>query len=154
MFCTSEFIRPKKWPRNITTSGLEAFLMMIFQSIHLGSPRLEIISESWSRKMTAYDEFYWNLNFPDMDECKHCYPLATATPTEQNMIRYGSSKFWNKKAADKLGLRKHCCGVPIPQKVLVEQDSWVGTITVTGRLIITGNSFLIPLPGWPVWKFL
>ena len=53
--------------------------------------------------LTAYDEFYWNLNFPDPENCKHCYPLATAIPTEKNMIRYGSSKFWNKKAEDKLG---------------------------------------------------
>jgi len=53
------------------------------------------------KELTAYDEFYWNLNFPE--NCKHCYPLATAIPTEKNMIRYGSSKFWNKQAADQLG---------------------------------------------------
>lgn len=55
------------------------------------------------KSVTAYDEFYWNLNFPSPDECTHCYPLATAIPTEQNMVRYGSGKFWNKSAADKLG---------------------------------------------------
>ncbi|MDG0964023.1 MAG: hypothetical protein P8O23_03100 [Opitutales bacterium] len=53
--------------------------------------------------LTAYDEFYWNLNFPNTKDCKHCYPLATAIPSEKNMIRYGSSKFWNKQAEDKLG---------------------------------------------------
>jgi len=53
------------------------------------------------KELTAYDEFYWNLNFPE--NCTHCYPLATAIPTEKNMIRYGSSKFWNKQAADQLG---------------------------------------------------
>ena len=53
--------------------------------------------------LTAYDEFYWNLNFPDSKKCKHCYPLATAIPTEKNIIRYGSSKFWNKQAEQKLG---------------------------------------------------
>jgi hypothetical protein len=52
------------------------------------------------KELTAYDEFYWNLNFPT--NCQHCYPLATATPTEKNMIRYGSSKFWNKLAEEKL----------------------------------------------------
>ena len=49
----------------------------------------------------AFDEFYWNLNFDS--DCAECSPLATATPTKENMIRYGSSKFWNKEAADKLG---------------------------------------------------
>ena len=53
--------------------------------------------------LTAYDEFYWNLNFPSGKKCNHCYPLATAIPTEKNMIRYGSSKFWNKQAEEKLG---------------------------------------------------
>jgi hypothetical protein len=67
-------------------------------------------------KLTAYDEFYWNLNFPDIEECKHCYPLATATPTEQNMIRYGSSKFWNKKAADKLGTPQALLWCSDPEK--------------------------------------
>ena len=52
------------------------------------------------KELTAYDEFYWNLNFPT--NCQHCYPLATATPTEKNMIRYASSKFWNKLAEEKL----------------------------------------------------
>ncbi len=53
--------------------------------------------------LTAYDEFYWNLNFPDPQSCPHCYPLATAIPTEKNMIRYGSGKFWNRDAERKLG---------------------------------------------------
>ena len=46
-------------------------------------------------------QFYWNLNFDE--KCTDCSPLARATPTKENMIRYGSSKFWNKEAADKLG---------------------------------------------------
>jgi|GEM_PF-494649 len=50
---------------------------------------------------TVFDELYWNLNFDD--DCEHCHALASATPTKQNMVRYGSPKFWNKDAADKLG---------------------------------------------------
>ncbi|MEO0414905.1 MAG: hypothetical protein AAF226_08135 [Verrucomicrobiota bacterium] len=47
-----------------------------------------------------YDELYFNMNFQIDSEF---IPLATATPTEENMIRYGSSKFWNIKAEQKLG---------------------------------------------------
>ena len=55
------------------------------------------------KPVRVYDELYWNLDLADEASCGHCYALATAVPTEQNMIRYGSSKFWNKSAADKLG---------------------------------------------------
>ena len=64
--------------------------------------------------LTAFDEFYWNLNFPK--NCNHCYPLATATPTEQNMIRYGSSKFWNKNAEEKLGTPQALLWCSDPEK--------------------------------------
>ena len=66
--------------------------------------------------LTAYDEFYWNLNFPDPEKCKHCYPLATAVPTEKNMIRYGSSKFWNKQAEEKLGTPQALLWCSDPEK--------------------------------------
>ncbi len=59
------------------------------------------VARGLSGSVKAFDEFYWNLNF-DKD-CPDCHPLATATPTAKNMVRYGSSKFWNKGAADKLG---------------------------------------------------
>jgi len=59
------------------------------------------VARGLSGSVKAFDEFYWNLNF-DKD-CPHCHPLATAAPTAKNMVRYGSSKFWNKDAADKLG---------------------------------------------------
>ena len=49
----------------------------------------------------TYDELYWNLNFDS--ENPKVYPLVTAVPTKQNMVRYGSSKFWNRLAADQLG---------------------------------------------------
>ncbi len=49
----------------------------------------------------VYDELYWNLNIQRDDPS--VYALATAVPTRSNMVRYGSSKFWNKLAADKLG---------------------------------------------------
>lgn len=58
------------------------------------------VGSGLSKPVTAYDEFYWNLDFPK--DCEDCYPLGLATPTEKNMVRYGSSKFWNKEAADKL----------------------------------------------------
>jgi hypothetical protein len=66
--------------------------------------------------LTAYDEFYWNLNFPKSADCKHCYPLATAIPTEKNMIRYGSSKFWNKQAEEKLGTPQALLWCSDPEK--------------------------------------
>ncbi len=66
------------------------------------------------KELTAFDEFYWNLNFPK--NCNHCYPLATATPTEQNMIRYGSSKFWNKNAEEKLGTPQALLWCSDPEK--------------------------------------
>jgi putative membrane-bound dehydrogenase-like protein len=62
------------------------------------------VSHGIDRPVRAFDEFYWNLNLSD--DCQECYPLATATPTRQNMVRYGSSKFWNKDAADKLGTKQ------------------------------------------------
>jgi hypothetical protein len=66
--------------------------------------------------LTAYDEFYWNLNFPKSADCKHCYPLATAIPTQKNMIRYGSSKFWNKQAEEKLGTPQALLWCSDPEK--------------------------------------
>ena len=66
------------------------------------------------KDLNAYDEFYWNLNFPT--NCQHCYPLATATPTEKNMIRYGSSKFWNKQAEEKLGTPQALLWCSDPEK--------------------------------------
>ena len=59
------------------------------------------VSRGLSKPIRAYDEFYYNLNLDK--SCNHCYPLATATPTKQNVIRYGSSKFWNRQAEELLG---------------------------------------------------
>ena len=59
------------------------------------------VARGLSGSIKAFDEFYWNLSFDK--SCKDCYPLVTATPTPENMVTYGSSKFWNKDAADKLG---------------------------------------------------
>ncbi|WDE99317.1 ThuA domain-containing protein [Lentisphaera profundi] len=59
------------------------------------------VAKGIEKPVRVYDELYWNLNFDD--QCKDCYPLATAIPTAENMVRYGSSKFWNKEASDKLG---------------------------------------------------
>ena len=59
------------------------------------------VARGLSGSIKAFDEFYWNLSFDK--SCKDCYPLATGTPTPENMVTYGSSKFWNKDAADKLG---------------------------------------------------
>jgi len=54
--------------------------------------------------LKVYDELYWNLNLDT--ENSQVYALATAIPTRQNMVRYGSSKFWNRLAADKLGTKQ------------------------------------------------
>ena len=51
--------------------------------------------------LKVYDELYFNMNFKE--GCSDCYPLATAIPTAENMIRYGSFKFWSQSAADQLG---------------------------------------------------
>ena len=59
------------------------------------------VARGLSGSIKAFDEFYWNLSFDK--SCKDCYPLVTGTPTPENMVTYGSSKFWNKDAADKLG---------------------------------------------------
>ncbi|MBT3540245.1 MAG: SGNH/GDSL hydrolase family protein [Opitutae bacterium] len=59
------------------------------------------VSRGLSKPIRAYDEFYYNLNLDK--SCNHCYPLATAIPTKQNVIRYGSSKFWNRQAEELLG---------------------------------------------------
>lgn len=59
------------------------------------------VSNGLKEPIKVYDELYWNLNFKE--ECKDCYPLAKAVPTKENMIRYGSKRFWNKHAAEKLG---------------------------------------------------
>ena len=59
------------------------------------------VARGLSGSIKAFDEFYWNLSFDK--SCTECYPLATGTPTPENMVTYGSSKFWNKDAADKLG---------------------------------------------------
>ena len=51
----------------ILSYGLGVFMMMIFPSIHHGLLIFEREKPSgWSRcqKLTAFDEFYWNLNFP------------------------------------------------------------------------------------------
>jgi hypothetical protein len=59
------------------------------------------VSRGLSKPIRAYDEFYYNLSFDK--SCNHCYPLATAIPTKKNVIRYGSSKFWNRQAEEQLG---------------------------------------------------
>ena len=59
------------------------------------------VSRGLSKPVRAYDEFYYNLSFDQ--SCNHCYPLATAIPTHKNVIRYGSSKFWNRQAEELLG---------------------------------------------------
>ncbi len=58
------------------------------------------ISRGLNSGLRTFDEFYWNLNFDN--ESPHVYPLVTAIPRKQNMVRYGSSKFWNHLAAKKL----------------------------------------------------
>jgi hypothetical protein len=59
------------------------------------------VSRGLSKPIRAYDEFYYNLSFDK--SCNHCYALATAVPTRKNVIRYGSSKFWNRQAEEQLG---------------------------------------------------
>ena len=59
------------------------------------------VARGLKSEFKTYDELYWNLNFDEKDP--KVYPLVTAIPTRQNMVRYGSSKFWNAIAAGKLG---------------------------------------------------
>ena len=59
------------------------------------------ISRGLQAPFKTYDELYWNLNIDS--KSSQVYPLVTAIPTKQNMVRYGSSKFWNILAAKKLG---------------------------------------------------
>ena len=58
------------------------------------------IARGLESSFQTYDELYWNLHF---DKSPEVYPLVTAIPTKQNMVRYGSSKFWNRLAANQLG---------------------------------------------------
>lgn len=45
-------------------------------------------------KITAYDEFYWNMRFPTKQECDCCHALATATPAPEKIVRY--INLWNE----------------------------------------------------------
>ncbi len=56
----------------------------------------EEIARGLEKPFTAYDEFYYNMNFPTKEECDCCRPLAVATPTPEKMIRY--INMWNKDA--------------------------------------------------------
>ena len=62
------------------------------------------ISRGLESPFKTYDELYWNLNIHSKNS--EVYPLVTAIPTQQNMVRYGSSKFWNILAAKKLGTQQ------------------------------------------------
>jgi hypothetical protein len=43
---------------------------------------------------TAFDEFYFNMDWPTKEECDHCRPVAVATPTPDRIVRY--INMWNK----------------------------------------------------------
>ena len=58
-------------------------------------------SRGLDKPVKVYDELYWNMNMKH--DCDECSNIASAVPTKKNMVRYGSSKFWNKSAYDKLG---------------------------------------------------
>lgn len=62
------------------------------------------VSRGLKAAFKTYDELYWNLNF-DRDDAS-VYPLVTAIPTPENMVRYGSSKFWNHLAEKQLGTKQ------------------------------------------------
>jgi len=59
------------------------------------------IARGLNSTFKTFDELYWNLNIQSGNP--QVYPLVTAIPNRQNMVRYGSSKFWNRIAARKLG---------------------------------------------------
>ena len=42
----------------------------------------------------AFDEFYFNMDWPTKEECNCCRPLAVATPTPEKIVRY--INMWNK----------------------------------------------------------
>jgi putative membrane-bound dehydrogenase-like protein len=62
----------------------------------------------------TFDELYWNLNFDSKNP--QVYPLVSAIPNKQNMVRYGSSKFWNQLAAKKLGTEQAIIWCRDPEK--------------------------------------
>jgi len=50
------------------------------------------VSRGINGPVTAYDEFYYNMRFPT--DCPHCYPLVTATPTPDRIVKY--INLWNE----------------------------------------------------------
>ncbi len=57
------------------------------------------ISRGVKAPVTAYDEFYYSMKF-DKD-CDCCYPLVTATPTEDKVVRY--INMWNAHGEEGFG---------------------------------------------------
>ena len=72
------------------------------------------IARGLASPFKTYDELYWNLNFDSGNP--QVYPLVTAIPNRQNMVRYGSSKFWNILAAQKLGTEQAIIWCRDPEK--------------------------------------
>jgi len=61
----------------------------------------EEVARGLDKPFTAYDEFYFNMEFPTKKECDCCRPLAVATPTPDKIVRY--INMWNKYGEDCLG---------------------------------------------------
>ncbi len=57
------------------------------------------ISRGIDKPITAYDEFYYNMKFDE--DCDCCYPLVTAIPTEDKIVRY--INMWNPHGEEGLG---------------------------------------------------
>ena len=54
--------------------------------------------------ITAYDEFYYNMRFPNNRECDCCHALATAVPTPEKIVRY--INLWNQHGEDGFGKKQ------------------------------------------------
>ena len=50
------------------------------------------VSRGLDGPLKAYDEIYYNMRFPT--DCEHCYPLVTAVPEPERMVRY--INLWNE----------------------------------------------------------
>ena len=63
-----------------------------------------VVKEHISRGVTpftAYDEFYFNMDWPTKEECVCCRPVAVATPTPDRIVRY--INMWNKHGEECFG---------------------------------------------------
>lgn len=62
------------------------------------------VSSGINKPILAHDEFYYNMRFPEKDECADCYPLVKSLLKEENITRYNN--LWNKMGDDAIGTKQ------------------------------------------------